>query len=176
MVFQTCSEPFFIVFDLEESSHWNRQNWLFRVPYPTPKVVLQKDEMDTPFFQPPKMVGGFPASSDGQFFHPPQRTAKMQQRNSEPRRGGPEPPGCLNVPLEVSKWVMTYLYMGYNIVYYGYNPLTSHLLTSWDIQVGGSLVFSFFPRQRWRTWRMIDFLFQRHSRCGRWAKSLLFLG
>ncbi len=31
--------------------------------------------------------------------------------------------------------------MGYNLlikgVYWGYNPLTNHLLTSWDIQVGG---------------------------------------
>ena len=31
--------------------------------------------------------------------------------------------------------------MGYNLpingVYWGYNPLTNHLLTSWDIQVRG---------------------------------------
>ena len=32
----------------------------------------------------------------------------------------------------VSKWVLTYLYG----VYWGYNPFTNHLLTSWDIQVG----------------------------------------
>ena len=32
--------------------------------------------------------------------------------------------------------------MGYNLlingVYWGYNPLTNHLLTSWDIQAGGN--------------------------------------
>ena len=36
----------------------------------------------------------------------------------------------------VSKWVITYLL---NRIYWGYNPLTNHLLTSWDIQVGSHL-------------------------------------
>ena len=34
--------------------------------------------------------------------------------------------------------------MGYNLlingIYWGYNPLTNHLLTSWDIQVGAHFV------------------------------------
>ena len=38
--------------------------------------------------------------------------------------------------------------MGYNLlingVYWGYNPLTNHLLTSWDIQVGVSYFTPFF--------------------------------
>ena len=38
---------------------------------------------------------------------------------------------------EVGKWLVN----GYNLlkngVYWGYNPFTSHLLTSWDIQVDG---------------------------------------
>ena len=93
------------------------------------------------------------------FFHPPQRTAKMQQRNSEPRRGGPEPPGRLNVPL-------------LHGVYYGYNPLTNHLLTSWDVQVGGSLVFTFFPINVDGWWLGGWFIFffneQKHV-LGRWT-------
>ena len=33
---------------------------------------------------------------------------------------------------EVSKWIKNLLING---VYWGYNPLTNHLLSSWDIQV-----------------------------------------
>ncbi len=40
---------------------------------------------------------------------------------------------------EVSKWLVNGLIITYNLlidgVYWGYNPLTNHLLTSWDIQV-----------------------------------------
>ncbi len=39
--------------------------------------------------------------------------------------------------------------MGYNLlingVYWGYNPLTNHLLTSWNIQVGGPPCTSLQP-------------------------------
>ena len=41
-----------------------------------------------------------------------------------------------------SKWVVnvvTYLYI--NGVNWGYNPLTNHLLTSWDILVGAHLAW-----------------------------------
>ena len=38
--------------------------------------------------------------------------------------------------------------MGYSLlingVYLGYNPLTNHLLTSWDIQAGGGNSYRFF--------------------------------
>ena len=34
----------------------------------------------------------------------------------------------------VKKWVITYNLLK-NGVYWGYNPFTNHLLTSWDIQV-----------------------------------------
>ena len=36
----------------------------------------------------------------------------------------------------VSKWIVSYNLLT-NGVYWGYNPLTNHLLTSWDIQVRG---------------------------------------
>ena len=36
-----------------------------------------------------------------------------------------------NLGSMVSKWVKTYIYMGYIL---GYNPFANHLLTSWDIQ------------------------------------------
>ena len=39
--------------------------------------------------------------------------------------------------------------MGYNLliygVYWGYNPLTNHLLTSWGIQVGICILFPMDP-------------------------------
>ena len=53
----------------------------------------------------------------------------------------------------VSKWVITLIING---VYWGYSPLTNHLLTSWDIQVG-------------------DLFFGKNTIHGRisWAKALL---
>ena len=38
---------------------------------------------------------------------------------------------------EVSKWLVSgfITYILINGVYWGYNPFTNHLLTSWDIQV-----------------------------------------
>ena len=54
--------------------------------------------------------------------------------------------GCLDVPLEVSKWLV-------NGVYWGYNPLANLLLTSWDIQVEHNsmevLVQSIFQPLNW---------------------------
>ena len=46
-------------------------------------------------------------------------------------------PGCLDVPLEVSKWLGSVGYIP-NIPHLSvvYNPFTNHLLNSWDIQVG----------------------------------------
>ena len=35
----------------------------------------------------------------------------------------------------VSKWVINSYNLFINGVYWGYNPLTNHLLNSWDIQV-----------------------------------------
>ena len=38
---------------------------------------------------------------------------------------------------EVSKWLVNGLvHLLINGVYWGYKPLSNHLLTSWDIQVG----------------------------------------
>ena len=40
---------------------------------------------------------------------------------------------CWKLGSMVGKWIITYLLI--NGVYWGYNPLTNLLLTSWDIQV-----------------------------------------
>ena len=41
----------------------------------------------------------------------------------------------LDVPLEVSKWLVNGLFhLLMNEVYWGYNPLTNHLRTSWHIK------------------------------------------
>ena len=51
----------------------------------------------------------------------------------------------------VSKWVIVITYNQLlNGVYWGYDPLTNHLLTSWDIQVVRACHFASGHRQRHR--------------------------
>ena len=60
-----------------------------------------------------------------------QKNSKAPIRLSRELLGCPRKLGSM-----VSKWVVTY--NKWNGVYWGYNPLTKLLLTSWDIQVGGT--------------------------------------
>ena len=66
--------------------------------------------------------------------HPGSEVAEwLEGRNS--KRGDKMRHFPTRMSQELSKWLF---YMDYNLlingVYWGYNPLTNHLLTSWDIQ------------------------------------------
>ena len=50
---------------------------------------------------------------------------------------------CLDVPLEVNGSMVRInglFHLLLHGVYWGYNPFTNHLLTSWDIQMGGIVI------------------------------------
>ena len=71
---------------------------------------------------------------------------------------------------EVSKWFVNGLFhLPINGVYWGYNPLTNHLLTSWDILVPGFLWNSFslelLGNGAWKWWwKMVIYpLVNEHS-------------
>ena len=87
MVFQTFSEPFFIVFDLEESSHWNRQNWSFRVPgVSNLQSGASKRGNENLFSNPQKWWGVSSIILFGRFFHP--RNGPPRCNNRIPSRVG----------------------------------------------------------------------------------------